>query len=1503
MKRKLRMYAKCVLVTVLVCLQTPMPSAYCLAPRGFPSPLDRITIEINFRIRKILEVWRKGGDDVALLKADIAAQESLQKEGLRTGTVLIPHYHIEAVGKNDSLGSLSLVIKKPSGEFEHLYIVLFPSNMDEIRLPGYCNLGKVRPEELKEQGFLLLDWKRYSRIEHKPPPMGLTSIGYPSHIEDENFDETFRSRWQQVLQEQSQRQSEAQNRVAAFSPPSSEDKISCGPFSLLFQSFVDVEPLLAAPGRVQAYDLERQDSDFMPVDHSRETVKEVLIRSHRWRFLTTKDPRLDCHTLFVSQVWRPQVLLAEDILDFLVFQNHTGIKGLFNSLDAGALANRFHLETWLEEEDFIDNLSETPLGKVGKVEIGILDHPEANLVFHGGLSGSDLAYAVGLFVEQLRIHHIPHNVLFLRDKVVGEKIVVFPRNPHFHADRSQEFGHGLVLPAIAGVEQLGYISCHSRKREDLSNITPESIGKLFRTSELQSDTFVSLVRDLFGSPIADNLRTSLAGSRSLVPPVAESPELEKYLREHSSMAEAFGRTFISAHLADLLEWENIIQDQDGGGTWDVFWDGLPKMARDKRFGVDWIDKRWSDLFELGKLVGRGAGELFRVAEGAGDSIGRRGSFDELEHTFGMEWLNLHWQELIMRGKELGSSAPHYYRDALPAVKHILTPTNFSSIAKLLADLGKKTDYNAWTFFQTGISGLQDILTAENLQTIGQDLVYMGNAAQGNAAKVFFQLKLLKERRGNAWLIGHWRGVVELSIGAGVAAGHFFVKGLTALEHAFGIPWVDDHWEDLVEMGKAAGERSEELFAKGIPGLQEHFGLSWVNQHWHGLKLLCKAAGVGSADLFVRVIPNLKKQYGAPWFLQHWEKLRLRLIDLLKYTTDYNCQRILETVFHPENLAWLARHQSPVQGQHADLLFRHLEFYAEVVSKEKRLANQVLEGIIEGLKKGFVDPELPKAERKLILDCTEKLHNFSSVLFAIYKKEGDRGLEPLFEFSRKILKDAVGKVDIWALSAAYTVMGLDGQEILASAIQIAIPASGASFVKRNEVRELLEKYIQIGDLRSHVPDGLKDRDFGEGSKDVLYVSEWQLRAGMFFDPDKKIAKLLKDLRYHDAEISGDEKDKRIQRDKEKLMNALKRYFAGEERKEAVLGAFYAYASHNDQLGEKVDRIMPDEYAGLNTLEQLFLDKDNLSVLLEKILEEFFKTHPGLIPQTPAVGVEQVIGPDSFLKKLEGIWRSKVDDQEKQKRLTAMLHAIDPLEIQTKILPKLSNDALKAMIVKTQQSLRPMKPLEIIEDFFRIPHELIQAEKEKFEEISGVKECVLEFRVVKGMPYGLWGLNAGVCIAPDTELWKDPHFMLLAMIDRNSGKTVGFMHLFETEVNGEKVLTVPGLEPSVEFLSEISAKEVYPLIEKALIKIAEKGAYEALYFPTTEKILSNRPDMVSEVRKRHAGKTVIIDPQVQWNHIPQPFPFSEVYEIWRRPKPAVAVVPQDNLSQEEFVSTCP
>ncbi|MBI2119911.1 MAG: hypothetical protein HYT97_09860, partial [Elusimicrobia bacterium] len=623
-------------------------------------------------------------------------------------------------------------------------------------------------------------------------------------------------------------------------------------------------------------------------------------------------------------------------------------------------------------------------------------------------------------------------------------------------------------------------------------------------------------------------------------------------------------------------------------------------------------------------------------------------------------------------------------------------------------------------------------------------------------------------------------------------------------------------EILNEIAKKSGKNANIVFEFGFRAFYEKIqSLNDLKIIGNDLADFANRAEESAGNILMFIFPSLDKVYGKDWVYEHWPLLKTHLFKIFSCTSDYNRVAVVHLLFSYSHLELL-------KNNGVDL-WNHLDFYSSILKQEKRLGYQLLDGIVEGMRPmiGAVELSLPEEEKKRILEFINETRVFSPYLYGLYKAEGKSALKEVIQFSQMILTDSVGKREVEEFIEKFNSRGFHGTEILMAAIQMVIPSSGASFVSRDEIRDLLESFLEIGDLRgAHIPENLRDKDFGGGESDALKIEEWVLKSSEQFDPDGRIAQTLNQLRFKEREIAEDVKKEKQDQDRKKLKEALIEFLSQKERspaeKQKVLDAFYAFASHNDQVGEKVDRIQPDDYAGLYLLEQLFGDKDNLASFIVPVIEEVLKENPEF---TRGQSSEQI---SNFVDHL---WRKNL---------------------------------------------------------FRLPLSLIQAEKRKFIKKETDKKVVLEFRVVKGIPYGLWGLNAGVCNADDLELWKNPNFLLVAMSDKVSGQVVGFMNLLKAEVDGEKVLVVPEINPSVEFLSEVNSRDLYPLIEKALLGIAQEGEYDALYFAKEESMLSNRPEIYKEVLKRHKGKIKKLVFPIEWNHIPQPYPIEEVFEVWRSEK---------------------
>jgi len=571
----------------------------------------------------------------------------------------------------------------------------------------------------------------------------------------------------------------------------------------------------------------------------------------------------------------------------------------------------------------------------------------------------------------------------------------------------------------------------------------------------------------------------------------------------------------------------------------------------------------------------------------------------------------------------------------------------------------------------------------------------------------------------------------------------------------------------------------------------------------------------------------------------------RFIPMLESLTDYNRQRVLLFLSEKKELY---RRIGP------SYFLAHYTLYMEILTNYKRLGFSLLNGILEATWEGIIPKQLTPEETGKIRHFIDQTNSFSPIVYKVYRDKGDALLKELRPLAQRVLEDRLGKGEIEAIVSKYA--SYDGFEFLAAIIQMAIPLSGASFVKRDEAKGLLQKMIGAGDLRDHVPAALR----GQSRSVALEGGAYTLREGETINLEA-INPILEGLRAEKkAELP----------ELKSTMGIYLRSNKSEEEKEKVRQVLYRYASRQDLLGEKIDRLGSTDYYILRLLEEIFRDKDCLTSILVRAIDE-------LPSELLVTDKSRITHPEALARAINKMWKGQGSKDEKVKRLAAMTIKYHSEDLRMIIdggkLDREISDALNELIQQETQVYISRQALA--EDILKSPLWAIEQEKAKYEYQAAAEGIKLALRMIKGIPYGMWGLNAGVCIAADIELWKDPHFKLIAMIDEETGTAAGFIHVYEVEIKGKKIWTLPGIEPSTEFIGQVNAQELYDKVMEQVIEFAKLAGTSAVYLPTDPTVHSNRSDIQKAIKsKNYKTKTI---PKVNWSRRPA-YPFDEVFVVW-------------------------
>ncbi|MBI2119492.1 MAG: LysM peptidoglycan-binding domain-containing protein, partial [Elusimicrobia bacterium] len=692
-------------------------------------------------------------------------------------------------------------------------------------------------------------------------------------------------------------------------------------------------------------------------------------------------------------------------------------------------------------------------------------------------------------------------------------------------------------------------------------------------------------------------------------------------------------------------------------------------------------------------------------------------------------------------------------------------------------------------------------------------------------------------------------------------------------------FVKKQGKDFLALERTSGKGASALFSFGFAALKSKFSMPWIDRRWNEIVELGLAAEESSWKFFYGL-----HNFGVEWVEENFLAVKTRWLSILSHTSKFNRGKIIDLLLGMDHFVKSKKSHVDFLKKNGAELLKHYAFYDSILANEKRLGYQILDGLFEGMREGVVDVHLPLEEQERIREFIKGLHSFSPSLYRLYKQEGDGIFRELQEFSDRCVQDEVNVEDIRKFIQRYKEKGADGMEVLIAAIQVNLPASGDSTVKREDIRAHFEKILEAGDLRGQIPVSLQGIDFGEGEEGAIGVIERVLKQGEILDPEKEIEGLFRSL---NLEKEGDleDREEQSQKARENLKKRLRVYFSNgmnSTNEGEVLNSFYEFARNDDQVKELVAQILPEDYQGLGMLQGLFIVEGIFSIMLREVIEELFQEETDLVPVSSLVKEKSDVHLQNTAREIERIWNQvRVDKSRKREIIGKIVLQTDPEGIERIVLNQIEDLELRELVSSLSHQPRktePMAVIKIIEGLFKKSLEMIAREKDKFEYRQVDKNIILEFRLVKGIPYGLWGLNAGVCTADDVTLWQKEEFMLLALIDRESGKVYGFVEIFKQKINGREVLTVPGIDPNIELLSQVKEEDVYPLIESALIKLARAGGYQALYYPQESHLLSNRPGIVKIVEKRFKDKKTELPLIVDWNESPQPYPFSEVYEVW-------------------------
>jgi hypothetical protein len=509
--------------------------------------------------------------------------------------------------------------------------------------------------------------------------------------------------------------------------------------------------------------------------------------------------------------------------------------------------------------------------------------------------------------------------------------------------------------------------------------------------------------------------------------------------------------------------------------------------------------------------------------------------------------------------------------------------------------------------------------------------------------------------------------------------------------------------------------------------------------------------------------------------------------------------------------------------------KYLNLFVILSETRPRLMYPIFLEITNALRSEQLSRDLTSSLKEDILRFINKMNSFDYDLFVDFMKYGEDLLKVYDEFNKKLITDEIGPSDLEKIS----------RSSLISRIQMTIPFSGSSFVSKESLTNHFDQFITIGDLREHIPAYWNGFTYQQN----LGVERFEPLPGVAIDEKGYIRSLVDHFKTKKTSNALE-----IQSKLEILFTSAKYSIdhlnEGPEF-EDLLPVLIAYAKENEMNGMDVSRLEGDFYTALSGLEEFFSEADLLPKTLKNELRTFIEAKRALGKIEKKTFIDDIPKFVAFLNKtllkisnpaLRAATANKILEKYSQ-------DTIKMISFNEKLSPELKTILKNVRRPKVYYSVEELADL-----IFKKVLKKICGEKSKYQKISDTSIKKIETRIVKGIPFGFWGINAGVCIARDYGLWQKPEFKLMSIYDHSEKIVGGFVHIFETTMNDQRILTIPGIEPSVEYINNVNATELYELIEKSLMAFAKTGGYQEIYIPVDKIIHSNRQDIRAAIEKK-------------------------------------------------------
>ena len=545
----------------------------------------------------------------------------------------------------------------------------------------------------------------------------------------------------------------------------------------------------------------------------------------------------------------------------------------------------------------------------------------------------------------------------------------------------------------------------------------------------------------------------------------------------------------------------------------------------------------------------------------------------------------------------------------------------------------------------------------------------------------------------------------------------------------------------------------------------------------------------------------------------------------------------------------------LKSKHFDLLesFSENEFdyfftlLTKITVRYGNRAGLIINGILDSAANGSRRYFISKTHEEDIFRFCDEMYCFIDILFELYQRyKGDK--ERWFIDTMHNAQDLIrhDKLDFEAIKILLDSFELEDifaqHKFLLALYFTVIPPRDTSFLSIDDATDRLIwpsvedatglKVKKPIDTREHIPPALVGYE-----RSVTFARLAYSKKNVGIDHSQEIDKWLQRL------IRSDDSEQSII-DEDRLKKVILQFFSGQLSSDVadLKNAVEAYVRGKEEFQKRLEEISGEQdyykkIARFSNFINTVLVKE-LRALIKQVVRPKKDITPqkkkgwsSLMQQLSSVRLdilEEKILPDKTpqtLERIQGILEDAVTDVDRRMAIEVIINRL------------LASEDMTAYNIQDK---------DIIEEAWGGVHgerTILRVALDNFSK-DATEKTPVTFKVVKGLPYVMYGMNCGVCVAGDYSVWENENFFLLAIYDDNTGLVEGFVQLYSyTLSDGSRALVVLGVNPTFFFEDTIYRnddnalrafhRELYGTIHE----IKRLGNYSAVYVPTATETYSN------------------------------------------------------------------